>query len=141
MVIFMNFLLALRLCDLTFEWSIAENRSMQLYKYRAYIFLFFISIFTLKMISSAMPLFICLDKCTVKSFILEQEQEHGTEGDSSKDLLKYTDYKYADIHCSYIYVPLLQECGIKNCYIDHSKRYVNPYHPSVPTPPPNPFVI
>jgi len=113
---------------------------MQLYKYPLCIFIFFMSVFTLKMVVSAVPVFICLDKCSAKSMMLSLEQEHGSEGDS-KDLLKYTDYRSADIHYSYIYIPLLQESGIRNCYIDHSKRYVNPYHPSVPTPPPNSAVI
>jgi hypothetical protein len=120
--------------------KIAENRRMQLYIYRLRIFLFFMTIFTLKMVVSAIPVFICLDKCNIKSILLNLDQEHSSEGDS-KDLLKYVDYKSADIHHSYVYIPLLQEFGIKNCCIDHSKRYVNPYHPSVPTPPPNSLFI
>lgn len=109
---------------------------MQLYKYRRCIFIFFLSIFMLKMAVSALPVFVYDGKGSVKSMILDLEQEHGAE-DEAKDLLKYTDYKYTASQHSYIYIPLLQESGIKNSFIDHSKRYVNPYHPSVPTPPPN----
>jgi len=113
---------------------------MLLYRYRVFIVIAFMSIFASKMVVSAAPAFICLEKCSMKQMILDLEQEHGSEGDS-KDMLKYTDYRYTDIHCHYIYVPVSLEHGIKNCYIDHSKRYVNPYHPSVPTPPPNSSAI
>ena len=113
---------------------------MLVYRYRVFIVIAFMSIFASKMVVSAAPAFICLEKCSMKPMILDLEQEHGSEGDS-KDMLKYTDYRYTDIHCHYIYVPVSLEHGIKNCYIDHSKRYVNPYHPSVPTPPPNSSAI
>ena len=113
---------------------------MLLYRYRIIIVAAFMTIFAAKMVVSAAPLFMCMDKCSIKPMILDLEQEHGSEGDS-KNLLKYTDYRYTDIHYSYIYVPVSLEHGIRNCYIDHSKRYVNPYHPSVPTPPPNAAAI
>lgn len=109
---------------------------MLLYKYRFYIITFFISIFIMKMVISAMPLIICMDKSHEKSYSIDPEQEHPSE-EGSKDLLKYPDYKASCVHYSYVFIPLLREFGIRNCYIDHSKRYVNPYHPSVPTPPPN----
>jgi len=109
---------------------------MQLYKYRLSIFIFFISIFALKMLVSVLPVDMNTDKYSVKSAVLDLEQEDSQEGDS-KDLLKYNDYKCGDFYHSYIYTPLLQQPRIKNCFIDHSKRYVDPYHPSVPTPPPN----
>jgi hypothetical protein len=32
---------------------------------------------------------------------------------------------------------ILSHFGISNSYIDHFKRHVDPFHPSVPTPPPN----
>lgn len=110
---------------------------MFLYQYRLSIVIAFISIFTLKMVISAAPVFACIDKDTIKSVIMQLEQEHHSEGDSSKDCLKLIDYKIIDFKYHYVYVPLLQEFGIKNCYIDHFKRYVNPYHPLVPTPPPD----
>lgn len=68
---------------------------------------------------------------------MQLEQEHSSEGDSTKDSLKLIDYKLISVNYTYPYIPLLQDFGIKNCYIDHFKRYVDPYHPSVPTPPPN----
>jgi hypothetical protein len=107
---------------------------MSFYKYRLYIVIAFISIFTMKMVISVAPVFSTLYK---SCFVPDPDQEHGSEGDSTKDQLKFKDYRTADLHYSYVYVPLLQECGIKNCCIDHSKRHVDPYHPSVPTPPPN----
>jgi hypothetical protein len=105
-----------------------------LFKYRLYIVIAFMSIFTMKVVISVAPVFSILDK---SCFIPDPDQEHGSEGDSTKDQLKFKDCRAADLHYSYVYIPLLQEYGIRNCYIDHSKRYVNPYHPSVPTPPPN----
>lgn len=113
---------------------------MQFYTYRLSIFIFFMSIFALKMVVSAVPVFLCLDHCCNKSIIPDLEHEHCSEGDV-KDLLKYTDYRHNDFHYGYVYTPLLQESGMKNCFMDHSKRYVNPYHSSVPTPPPNSPVI
>lgn len=110
---------------------------MFLRKYLLLIVTCFMSIFCAKMVISAAPVFICyIDKATIKSVILQLEQEH-SEGDSGKDLLKFMDYKVVNLSYSTIYVPLIQSFGIKNSYIDHIKRYVNPYHPSVPTPPPN----
>jgi len=67
---------------------------------------------------------------------MQLEQEHA-EGDSFKDLLKFTDSKLISLNYCDIYIPLIQSFGIKNSFIDHFKRYVDPYHPSVPTPPPN----
>ena len=110
---------------------------MFLRKYQLIIVIAFISIFSAKMIISAAPVFICyMDKATIKSVILQLEQEH-SEGDCGKDLLKFIDHKLINQHHSYTYVPVLQDSGIKNSFIDHFKRYVDPYHPSVPTPPPN----
>lgn len=111
---------------------------MFLRKYRLSIVIAFMSIFTLKMVISAAPVFYTeFDKDTIKSVILQLEQEHHSDNDSGKDLLKFIDYKPIDLHYNYTYTPLLQGFGIKNCYIDHIKRYINPFHPSVPTPPPN----
>jgi hypothetical protein len=109
---------------------------MLLYKYRLHLVMVLFSIFTAKLLVSAMPVCISQDRTNVKSFALELDQEHGTEGEA-KELLKQLDYRIADVHCHYHYLPLLQEYGIRNSFIDHSKRYVDPYHPAVPTPPPN----
>jgi len=116
-----------------------SRKEMLLYKYRLYIFIALLSIFTTKMLVSALPVFFCQDRLLTKSFMLGQEQEQSAEGES-KDVKKSIDFK-ADLHQTYIHVPVLMEYGVKNCFIDHSKRYVNPYHPSVPTPPPNSAVL
>jgi hypothetical protein len=113
---------------------------MQLYKYRLCIFIFFISIFVLKMVVSAVPLLFDFSQYNTKSIILDLQQEHNAEGDT-KGLLKDSDCRNNDFHYHYQYIPLLQESGIKNCFIDHYKRYVNTYHPTVPTPPPDSNVI
>lgn len=111
---------------------------MLLRKYRLAIIIAFIGIFTAKMIISVAPVFISdLDRETINAVILQLEQEHDSEGDSGKSILKYIDYKPIDFHYLYTYIPLLQIFGVKNSFIDHFKRYVDPYHPSVPTPPPN----
>lgn len=110
---------------------------MFLRKYLLLIVISFLSIFSAKMIISAAPVFISsIDKATIKSVIMQLEQEH-SEGDSCKDLLKCADFKLLHLPYSDIYVPLIQSFGISNSFIDHFKRYVDPYHPSVPTPPPN----
>lgn len=109
---------------------------MLLTKYRLHVVIVLFGIFTAKLLLSAMPACIGMNKLSLKSFLPELEQEHSAEGEA-KDLLKQIDYKIAELHHHYIHIPLLQEYGIANSFIDHSKRYVNPYHPSVPTPPPN----
>lgn len=110
---------------------------MFLRKYRLHIIIAFIGIFTAKMAISAAPVFIGdFDKETINLVILQLEQEHG-ENDSGKNILKYVDYKPIDFQYHYSCVLLLPVFGLKNSFIDHFKRYVNPYHPSVPTPPPN----
>ena len=107
-------------------------------KYRLIIIIAFVSIFISKMVISVAPVFIYyLDKNIVKSAILQLEQEHSSEDGSGKDVLKKADFKI-DLHYNnFTYVPVIRGFSIRNCYIDHFKRYVNPYHPSVPTPPPN----
>lgn len=108
-------------------------------KYRLFIVIAFIGIFLSKMVVTAVPVFFtwCLDKNTVKSVIFQLEQDHGDEDDAGKDLLKFTDYKLIDLHYNYTYAPIIHGFNIRNCYLDHFKRYVDPYHPSVPTPPPD----
>jgi hypothetical protein len=110
---------------------------MSLRKYRLLIVVAFLGIFSAKMVISAAPVFFAhLDKETIKNVIMQIELEHGSEGDSGK-VLKYVDCKFIDLHAPFSYVPVRYHFFIKNSYIDHFKRYVNPYHPSVPTPPPN----
>jgi len=113
---------------------------MKLYSYRLFICIFFMGIFVQKMVVTAVPVILAAGSCNEKTIIPDLEQEHSSGGDA-KDLLKYSDYKHADFHSGYVVMPLVQDPGIKNCLIDHYKRYVNPHYPSVPTPPPNSFVI
>ena len=111
---------------------------MSLYKFRLTIVLAFMGIFLMKMVISAAPVFIdVMDKDTITAVILQLEQEHHGDGDCGKDLLKYTDCKPADLHLNYSYIPVLYYSGIRNCHIDHVKRYIDPFHAAVPTPPPD----
>ncbi|TDO21797.1 hypothetical protein [Pedobacter duraquae] len=110
---------------------------MSLRKYRLLIVLSFLSIFSAKMIISLSPCFSAhMDKDVVNSVIMQIELEHGADGDSGK-ILKYVDYKIIDFQYSCTYIPVIYHFGISSSFLDHNKRYVNPYHPSVPTPPPN----
>jgi hypothetical protein len=106
-------------------------------KYRLLIVIAFLGIFSAKMIISMAPVFVInLDKDMMKSVIMQLEQEHESDGDVSKVVLKYVDFKI-NLHFDPLYAPVLYHVNLKNCFIDHFKRYVDPYHPSVPTPPPN----
>jgi len=106
-------------------------------KYRLSIVIAFLGIFFVKMVISGAPVFFGkIDKDVMKSVIMQLELEHESDGDSGKVTVKYIDYKF-NFHFDPLYVPLVYHFNIKNCFIDHFKRYVNPYHPSVPTPPPN----
>ena len=109
-------------------------------KYRLLLVIAFLGIFFAKMLISGAPVFFAtLDKDMMKSVIMQLEMEHESDGDSTKVVLKYVDSKY-NFHYDPLYAPLLFHFNINNDFIDHNKRYVNPYHPSVPTPPPNSFV-
>lgn len=96
-------------------------------------------IFLAKMIISGAPVF-CLssDRVLVNAVIMQIEVEHGNSNDTTKDLSKGIDIKGM-----FVYNPVIlynfysTHVGIDNTFIEHSKRYVDPYHPSVPTPPPN----
>lgn len=106
-------------------------------KYRLLIVVAFLGIFSAKMIISGAPVFFSnLDKDLMNAVIMQLENENNGD-DSGKSSLKYADHKLMfqrfDIH----YSPLLTSQGIKNSFIDHFRRYVDPFHPSVPTPPPN----
>mgnify|MGYP000921123505 CR=1 FL=1 len=70
------------------------------------------------------------------SVIMQLENEtHGEE--NGKSGTKYTDHKLALHKYDYSHVDLDINKGVPNSFIEHSRRYVDPYHPSVPTPPPN----
>jgi hypothetical protein len=110
---------------------------MQFRKYRILLVIAFLSIFTIKMGISAAPVFFDhLDKELMNSVIMQIEQEHEADGDSGK-ILKFVDFKLINHNHHFVYLPVLFSIGIDNKFLDHNKRYVNPYHPAVPTPPPN----
>jgi hypothetical protein len=110
---------------------------MFLRKYCLLIVIVFMGIFTTKMVISGAPVFFYqMDKGFMNAVIMQLEQENNGD-DTSKDNVKFADHKLILQRYDLIYIPLLIDKGIKNCFIDHSRRYVDPYHPSVPTPPPN----
>ena len=107
-------------------------------KYRVVIVIAFLGIFSAKMVISGAPVFFTqIDKQIMNAVIMQIEQEHSNDGESGKTGLKYTDYKLVEFHHIDTFITILAHFGINNSFIEHSKRYVDPYHPSVPTPPPN----
>ncbi|RZK42762.1 MAG: hypothetical protein EOO90_05405 [Pedobacter sp.] len=110
---------------------------MFLAKYRILIVIAFMGIFTSKMVISGAPVFFAhLDKKLMSAVIMQLETE-STGDENGKSGLKFTEHKLTLPRYDFHYIPLLTIQGIKNSFIDHSRRYVDPYHPSVPTPPPN----
>ncbi len=105
-------------------------------KLQLYVVISFLSIFCAKMLISAAPVFLKhTDKELINSIIMQVELEHGSDSDSGK-ILKYVDNKIIS-HNHHACVPVIFDFMLNNKFLNHSKRYVNPYHPSVPTPPPN----
>ena len=96
----------------------------------------FLSIFFMKMVISVAPVFVNkLDKNVINNVIMQVEVEHG-ENETGKTL-KF-DFKSTDQFQHYhSYTATRYHLTVRNSFIEHSKRYVNPFHPSVPTPPPN----
>jgi hypothetical protein len=109
---------------------------MFLRKYRFFIVMAFMGIFMSKMVISGAPVFFShLDKALMNAVIMQLESEnHGD--DTGKSSVKF-DQKLMIHRFDLNYTPLLITKGIKNSFIDHFRRHVDPYHPSVPTPPPN----
>jgi hypothetical protein len=106
-------------------------------KYRLFIVIAFLGIFASKMVISGAPMiFSVLDKGLMNAVIMQLEVEHNGE-ETQKVKLKFADQKVPtprfDLTASYIDL----DCGVSNSFIEHSRRYIDPYHPSVPTPPPN----
>ena len=98
----------------------------------------FLGIFCIKMVLSGAPVFFGdFQKESINSVIMQIEVEHSAEGDSGKVKVNLCDYKMIDHHYSMNFTAVLNHFGISNSYIDHFKRHVDPFHPSVPTPPPN----
>ena len=109
---------------------------MKLKKYKLFVVIAFISVFAAKMAISAAPMFFKnLDGKFMISVIMQLENENSSD-DKGKSA-KYVEYKVTfqkfDLKCVY----LDWDCGVPSSFIEHSRRYVDPYHPSVPTPPPN----
>lgn len=97
----------------------------------------FMSIFVSKMIISGAPVFLShFDDEFMESVIMQLENEHQGD-DKGKSNLKNLDYKLIVHKHDISAVSLDLDYGIPNGFIEHSRRYVDPYHPSVPTPPPN----
>jgi pyoverdine/dityrosine biosynthesis protein Dit1 len=106
-------------------------------RYKIGVVAAFLSIFFLKMIISVAPVFINqFDRQTMNDVIMQVELEHGADTDTAKNI-KVTDIKLIEHHTTDHYVAFRYHLQVKNSYIEHIKRYVNPYHPLVPTPPPN----
>ncbi|RZK83111.1 MAG: hypothetical protein EOO92_00275 [Pedobacter sp.] len=111
---------------------------MFLREYRIFIVVAFLGIFFTKMMISGAPVFFSdIDKQMMSSVIMQIELEHSADNESGKTSLKYTDYKLVEFHHVDTFIAILSHFGINNSFIEHFKRYVDPYHPSVPTPPPN----
>jgi hypothetical protein len=110
---------------------------MFLRKYRVSIVVTFLCVFMAKMMISGAPVFLShIDKDIMNSVIMQIELEHSADGDGGKMKVKLCDYKI-DFHYDYNFSAELVLIGLSNSFIEHFKRYVDPYHPSVPTPPPN----
>ena len=104
-------------------------------KYRLLIVIAFLGIFASKMVISGAPIiFSVLDKGLMNAVIMQLEVEQNGE-DNQKMKLKFSDQKLILFNGTTLQVVL--DCGVSNSFIEHSGRYVDPYHPSVPTPPPN----
>lgn len=106
-------------------------------KYRLFIVIAFLGIFASKMVISGAPLiFSALDKGLMSAVIMQLEVEHNGE-ENQKFSLKFSDQKLFTERFDLPTLHVEVNCGVSNSFIEHSRRYVDPYHPSVPTPPPN----
>jgi len=104
-------------------------------KYKLFIAIAFLGIFAAKMVISAAPMFFKhMDNKFVVSVIMQLENENSSD-DNGKSNVKFVDCKLMLHELSFVHLDL--DCGVSSSFIEHSRRYVDPYHPSVPTPPPN----
>jgi len=112
---------------------------MFLRKYKYVIVAAFMFIFLGKMVISGAPVFCsCADKEILKAVIMQIEQEHENSKDSTKDLAKHIDLKLIVLdHPIFSYEFSSSHFILKSSFIEHFRRYVDPFHPTVPTPPPN----
>ncbi|TKC05465.1 hypothetical protein FA048_17200 [Pedobacter polaris] len=110
---------------------------MFLRKYRILIVIAFMGIFAAKMVISGAPvIFAHLDKGLMNAVIMQLEVENNGD-DTPKSNVKFADHKLMFQRFDLTYVPVVIDYGVTNSFIEHSRRYVDPHHPSVPTPPPN----
>jgi hypothetical protein len=87
------------------------------------------------MVISGAPIFFSqIDGVFMNSVIMQLENEHNGE-DTGKSAVKFVEQKIIshDVHS----INFDFDCGVPNSFIEHSRRYVDPFHPLVPTPPPN----
>ncbi len=90
-----------------------------------------------KMIISGAPVFFShLDKSLMNAVIMQLEAEnHGD--DAGKSNIKFADHKLMFDTQDISYVPIFNVLDTMIRFVTHAHRYFDPYHPSVPTPPPN----
>jgi len=88
------------------------------------------------LISGAPVFFNHIDKQIMNAVIMQIEAEHSSDGEGGKAKVKLCDYK-VEFHYNHTPLSVLDLYGLSNSFINHFKRYVDPFHPSVPTPPPN----
>jgi len=107
-------------------------------KHKYLIVAAFFGIFIAKMGISGAPVFFkCINKEMMNAVIMQIEQEHDSK-DAGKDVAKFTDFKLLEVsHPILSYEFSSSHFCLNNSFIEHFKRYVDPYHPTVPTPPPN----
>lgn len=107
-------------------------------KYQVLIVFVFMSIFAAKMAISAAPVFfVHLDKKLMNAVIMQLESENNNADDSAKANVKFSDHKLMFHRYDLTYSPIIITYGVSSSFIDHFRRCVYPYHPTVPTPPPN----
>ena len=108
-------------------------------KYKYLIVSAFMLIFIAKMgISGAPVFFSSIDKDMMKAVIMQIELEHEGGKDTTKDTAKFTDFKLVELnHPIFSYEFSSSHFILKSSFIEHFRRYADPYHPTVPTPPPN----
>lgn len=96
-------------------------------------------IFIAKMAISGAPLFFSSsDRELMNAVIMQVELEHGNSQDTGKDTSKLAEIKLFGLDSIFDrYEMPVFNIVIKSSFIEHYKRYVDPHHPSVPTPPPN----
>ncbi|GEM_PF-256350 len=129
--------------DVNYYWGIIFETDLEKIKvkmskrkYQFFVAIIFLSVFCAKMMISVAPVFLQkVDKELVNSVIMQVELEHGVDTENGKTA-KYVDFKIIS-HTYSTYTPVVYDFRLTNTFQKHFKRYVNPYHPSVPTPPPN----